>query len=250
MEPQSLRQFLLWKPEPLQVIIDQGIMYSGTKVIIYGKYKSLKSMLVTRLGLCLARGLPWLDFNTYSEGVSVLYLQLEVAHSRLQVRLRTMTEGDHTTLQPLIIWTQHFLKLDTEAGLKYLEAQLDYYKPQVLIVDPIYKVLSKDILDAHSVMSFLDNMDILIEKRGINIVLVSHAHKVRREDTEWGSDTMLGSVLFSNWADTIIRIERPEFSRVVARFDSVRNAKVDLGSRSFMVDESLAFIREVPPVEI
>lgn len=241
MEPQTLGEFLNWQPNYPEAIIGKGVLYAGTKAIVYGKYKSLKSMLVQHMGLCMADGKPWLGFETPPGGVPVLYLQLEIPHALLQRRIRTMSRGKRKMQSEIVFWTEHFMKLDTPLGLQQLEREIQKYLPAVIIIDPIYKVLSGNILDAHSIQVLLDNMDKLIAKYGCSIVLVSHTRKpIKDMDAGWGSDDLLGSVFFSAWADSIIMVERGD-GKLRVKFDVIRHSEEEIEPVLVAIDRELTF---------
>lgn len=241
MEPQTLGEFLAWEPNFPEAILGQGILYAGTKAIVYGKYKSLKSMLVQHLGLCISRGQPWLGIDTPKDGATVLYLQLEIPHPLLKRRIMKMSRGSSWTRKPIVFWTEHFLKLDTPLGMMKLEKYLNQFQPNVLIIDPVYKILSGNILDAHAIQTLLDNMDKLIEKYGIAIVFVSHTRKPMKDaEAGWGSDDLFGSMFFSAWADSVIMIERGD-KKLRVKFDVIRHAEGDIEPVVVQIDEKLSF---------
>src|SRR3989337_992361 len=105
-EPQSLSDFLKWTPEPMTVVLDRGLMFAGSKVILYGRYKAMKSMLALRFMLSCATGDSWLGFNTPKQGLRVLYRQLEVPKPQFQERVLIMTGGSNYVVkhEPMI-WT-------------------------------------------------------------------------------------------------------------------------------------------------
>ena len=238
MKPERLGDFLAWQPTPSVALIGGGLLYEQTRAVIYGRYKSYKSLVVARLALCLADGQPWLGFPVQEQGVTALYLQIELSHKMLQVRVKKMWPEGTPKVEPYI-WTEHFLKLDTDRGMLELDTVLEQTKPQVLIIDPVYKILSGNILEAVSVQRLLDNLDIMIAKHGCSVVLVSHTRKGSYE--EWGSDDLLGSVFFSAWADTLIRLERST-TGLTAKFEVVRHAETELPARNYLFNrETLDF---------
>ena len=244
MDPQGLDDFLAWKPTASISYIGSGLLYEQTRAVIYGRYKSYKSLVVARLALSLANGDPWLGFQTQETGITALYLQIELSHKMLQTRIKKMWPGGNRPKVEPYLWTEHFIKLDTDAGLKQLDDALTKVKPQVLIIDPVYKILSGNILEASSVQKLLDNLDIMIATHNCSVVLVSHTRKGTYE--EWGSDDLLGSVYFSAWADTLIRLERST-TGLKATFEVVRHAEVELPSREFILDRDRLDFCYVPP---
>ena len=237
----ELSDFLTYTPVLPTPVIGSGLLYTGSRAIIYGKYKSLKSMLAMWCALKISRGERWLSYDTVAS--DVMYLQLEIPNPMLQSRLIKMISGLPSTLSrhKMWIWTEPTIKLDMEAGYGKLDDMLTKYKPKVLIIDPIYKVVSGDLLSTQHIQKFVDWVDTLVDKHQISVILVHHTRKGAYED--WGSDDMLGSVIFSAWADTIMKIERRQNTEVVIRFDVVRHATEELPPRIYEVDlTKLAFV--------
>ena len=205
-------------------------------------------MLSLRLALAIAKGESWGGaFSTPNAGASVLYLQLEDPKIMLHKRIKKMCGGDNPTpedrqtLKNLVVWSEHWLKLDSEAGLNVARHYLEKYRPDVLFIDPVYKILSGNMLDAQSVMLLLDNLDRLVNEFGVSMVLTSHTRKGLYDD--WGSDDMLGSVFFSAWADSVIKVEREDNSNnVLIKFEVIRHAENVLQPVSLVMDsETLQF---------
>ena len=235
-DPLELDDFLSWQPPKLVPIISDGLMYTGTRVIIYGKYKSLKSMLAMRFCVDVCRGREWLGFKT--EKSSVIYLQLEIPNQMLQKRMVKMISAkeDH---EKFYIWTEPTIKIDTDEGYKRIEDVIKKTHPKVLVIDPIYKILSGDMLETRHVQNLVDWIDRLITEYNMSIVLVHHTRKGlfnQQTNSFHDSDDMLGSVIFSAWADSIIKVERRQDKEIVVRFDVVRHAEIELTPRSYDVD--------------
>jgi RecA-family ATPase len=247
-KPRSLAEFLLWKPPARNTVLNAGLMYEGSKVILYGKYKSMKSMLASRFMLACSTGTDWLGFHTPQEGLKVLYLQLEVPEAMLQERFLVMTGGEeYGVLEDPMIWTEAFLKLDTDSGFKALEEALVEHKPNVLVIDPLYKLLSGNISEQHHIGTLLDNLDKLIAVHRISLMIISHSRKPGTDKTtdNWGSDDLLGSVLLSAWPDSVIKVERKKGGGLTVSFDVVRHAKTQIQPIDLEVTDDLNFVRKV-----
>lgn len=235
--PQSLEHILSQPPSYPKALVSGGLLFESTKMIVYGRYKSLKSMLGLDLAFSLAGGEDWLGFKTPDEGVSVFYLQLEISYQLF--RLRLSKTWDHRKLyqklaKPLHFWTQHWLKLDQPQGLNLLDSYLTEYKPQLLIIDPLYKVVSGNLLTVLDMQRVIDALDTLIGKHGISIVVISHTRKGMMDMGEWGSDDLVGSFVFSAWADTVLKVERRGGDRLAIKFDVVRHAEVEIEPKEVM----------------
>jgi len=249
--PQSLEHILSQKPNHPRSLVSDGLLYESTKMIVYGRYKSFKSMLGLDLAFCLACGEDWLGFTTSNPGVSVFYLQLEISYQLFRARLSKT--WDHrkiymTQAKPLTFWTQHWLKLDQPAGINLLDAYLREYKPDVLIIDPLYKVVSGNLLTVLDMQKVIDALDVLIGKHGVSIIVISHTRKGIMDMGEWGSDDLVGSFVFSAWADTVLKVERRGGDRLAIKFDVVRHTEVELDPKEVMFNRDTLELSVVEPV--
>lgn len=247
-EPRTLGEFLKWDAPKLVPILGGGLMYQGSKVVLFAQYKAMKSMNAIWFCLKVSSGLPWMGFETPKEGASVLYLQLEIAETQLQRRILKMTQGDTwISKKPMYIWSESSLKLDTKEGFDRLDEVLAKLKPEVVVIDPVYKIMGGKMTDEMSVRPFLDRLDELMMKHNISLLLVHHSRKKGLGDEgAWGSDEMLGSVFFSAWPDTVIKMERTAYDQIQVKFEVVRHAEEEIAPRQFKVDMTdLSFNQQV-----
>lgn len=252
-----MEQILNRPPAKLNPIVGSGLLHERTKMIIYGRYKHLKSMLGLDMAFALACGHPWIGFDTRPEGSRVFFLQLEIPYQLLRIRLAKTWKGrqDHQQLmdhENLVLWTQHLLKLDTSAGMHILDHYVGQHKPDVLVIDPLYKVLSGNMLLGIDVEKVLDNLDQMIAKYGLSVVIIAHTRKGIADMGEWGSDDLIGSSILSAWADTVIKVEKRGEDRLAVKFDVVRHAEVELGQQEVIFNrETLEFslVEYVKPAE-
>ena len=240
--PQSLEQIMSQPPNYPKALVSGGLLFESTKMIVYGRYKSFKSMLGMDLAFSLASGEDWLGFKVPDEGVSVFYLQLEISYQLF--RLRLSKTWDHRKLYyngdkplPLQFWTQHWLKLDQPQGLALLDNYLTEFKPDVVIIDPLYKVVSGNLLTVLDMQRVIDALDTLIGKHGISIVVISHTRKGMLDMGEWGSDDLIGSFVFSAWADTVLKVERRGGDRLAIKFDVVRHAEEEIEPKEVLFNK-------------
>ncbi len=263
MEPLSLHEFLNYKFVYPKSVIGSGVLFELERMFMYGKYKSFKSMLALSLGMSVICGEHWLGFNT--EPAPVLYLQSEVSAVLLQERVDKMHKswaerglniadapecpGCNKRHYPLVFWTEPYLKLDTDLGQAKLEGTLATIKPKLLIIDPLFKVMSGDMLDPNATRDFLDMLDIVRERHKLAIVMVAHSSKREIDSTTWGGDDMMGSIILNAWADTILRVTRMKGGardEVAVDFELLRNAPKAIDQVKAMLDaETLEFKTKV-----
>ena len=255
LEPHSLQDILAQPAIFPKSLVGSGILYEQTKMIVYGRYKAFKSMLGLDMAFCLASGKDWLGFDTPNQGTSVFYLQLEISYQLFRSRLDqswSHRQRYDPLLRPLTLWTQHWLKLDTTQGFNLLDYYLGKHQPDLLIVDPLYKVISGNLLNAIDVQHVIDALDKLIGKHNLSVVLISHTRKGMMDMGEWGSDDLIGSIFFSAWADTILKVERRGGERLTIKFDVVRHAEKEIEAKEVLFNRDtleLTVVETVKPAE-
>lgn len=229
----SVPELLAWQPPTIEYIIDQGLLWPQSRMVIYGLWKSWKSMVAQEISFAIATGKPWLNFRTTPK--TVLNLQLEIPEFLLKERVSKYAHSHLDFPQGLRYWTHHYLKLDRDYGVKFLEDALAQYHPEVLVVDPIYKVVTGNISDSYDVGKFLDMMDLLMEKWNFALILVHHERKPQSnpDGVQLPSTAadMMGSSYILNWLDTGVMLERlggPNSTTIQITFDPVRHARDEL----------------------
>lgn len=257
--PQSLREILDQPPNYPKTLVGGGLLYANTRMIIYGRYKSFKSMLSMDLAFALASGTSWLGFDSSPLGGSkVLYLQLELSEPLFRSRLsktwsfrEMLMEGDlqkEVSERNLHFWTQHWLKIDQPQGVAIIDHYLEEIRPDVLIIDPLYKVVTGNLLTVLDMQKLVDALDILIGKYGCSIILISHTRKGVMDMGEWGSDDLIGSFVFSAWADTVLKVERKGGDRLGIKFDVVRHAEEELEPKEVHFNKDTLELTVVEPL--
>ena len=195
-------------------------------------------MLATQLCLSITRGEEWLGFQTTK--CDVLYLQLEVPPAELHERLSLMTANlNGTGHGNFWLWNVSSMKIDTPGGKATLEATISKLQPNVLVLDPVYKLVT----DTNAAGDFIDTIDTLKEQFGLSIIMVHHPKKGEREETWGNADDMLGDSKFLDWADTVIRVARPSYYSIEVSFDVVRHARKEIGKKHYEFDSTtLGFV--------
>lgn len=256
--PHSLREILDQPPYYPHSLVGGGLLYENTKMIIYGRYKSLKSMMGLDLAFALAGGTQWIGFDTPKEGSKVLYLQLELSAPLFRSRLtktwsfrETMMDSElsnSVARKNLHFWTQHWLKIDQPQGVAILDHYLEEIQPDVLIVDPLYKVVTGNLLTVLDMQKLVDALDILIGKHECSVILISHTRKGLMGMEEWGSDDLIGSFVFSAWADTVLKVERKGGDRLSVKFDVVRHAEEEIEPKEVQFNRDTLELTVVEPL--
>ena len=229
--PESLAELLAWKAPYVKHLIGNGLLVPQGKAILFGPYKSWKSMSAIDLSFSLASGVPWLGFSTTA--CSVLVIQLEIPKYEYQQRILKYSLGNK--LNPTTIYFENIrnLKLDKGWGIAQLESWIQETGAQVVVIDPIYKVVSGRLTDEYDIRQFTDRMDEIIDKHKVSMVLIHHEGKdmiIEGEKYDRGADASFGSAVFGWWCDTSIEL-RAEYvgsNRVEYRFPLLRLSPNDI----------------------
>lgn len=141
------------------------------KAIIYAPAKAGKSYLTLQMARCIGSGAPFLEIPT-TQG-RVLVLQFELGASILQMRLRQTGQSYNN----VFVGTTFSMKLDTTAGQEQLIKALEGVRPDVVILDPLAKLLTGDENESHDVRPILDFIDQAMEAFGCSFIIIHHAGK-------------------------------------------------------------------------
>jgi hypothetical protein len=165
------------------------------KTLFYAPGKSGKSFFALQLARCIASEEEFLGLKT-TQG-RVLYLQFEMGLEILQSRMRE-TKQDYTDV---FVGTSFSMKLDKDAGQKQMLAAMQAVKPQVVILDPWYKIISGDDNEAQDTEKITDFLDSVIEMFDCSVVIFDHTGK----DQSRGAR---GSSVKEGWVDSYIQIKK------------------------------------------
>jgi len=165
------------------------------KSLLYAPPKTGKSYLCLQLARCIGSEEEFLGLPT-TRG-TVLYVQFELGEEILQARLR-QTKGNY---ENVYVGTSFSMKLDLPSGQAQLVRALEAVEPQVLILDPLYKVIVGEENEATDMRKVVDFLDSVIEGFNCSILLVHHAGKDL-------SKRGRGSSIFEDWVDSYLQLKK------------------------------------------
>jgi hypothetical protein len=257
MRADSVGDLYRWNPPPIIPIIEE-IMFPQNKVFIYGRYKSWKSMLAMHTGYCLAQGTPWFGFNTTKS--VVLVVQCEIQKYQYKIRSDKYADGNQLSdklakriacEENLHIASEPYIKLDQGFGYQALEAEIYRLHPTVIIIDPLYKVVSGRLSDEWEMRKFTDRVDMLIDKHKVSVIIIHHDRKEQIQEGQVmnrGSQEMYGTVFFQGWCDSSVRLEVQDGNEneVDVIPDILRNAQQDIKPFRVAIDKKTLQFRIKP----
>ena len=243
LKAETIQQLIDWEPPKVREIIGDGILWPGTKGLIYGQFGTWKSMIAMHTGYCLTTGRNW--FGHQVNRCPTLMLQMEIPKMLFRERHKKYLLGNKL-LAPPDLWTvtDHSLTLDRGFGIQGVESLLAALRPQVLIIDPIYKIMQGNINENDQVKPVLDLFDRWISTYHLSVLLIGHPRKPSKEELNHEIDfqgyELMGASFWANWFDTMARVTPVPGSKnhILMEFNKVRNAQIEIPSVLVTIDRN------------
>lgn len=240
---ESLSEIFANPPEEAEFLIEQGILSVGGRLLVAGKPKVGKSLLINNLALSLASGLPFLRSGTH-RGFAVdhptrtLLLDRELSKYALFKRLSTFTESVpafKAAEENLLIDHDHLIRLDQPNAYDTLRQLIEQNGAEVCILDTAYKFFGGDVESSTSVKKAFQVLDDLIHETGCAFVLTHHLRKSsggisgKQQQDFADPDSVVGSFLWTGWPNGTILLNFHQRSvenpfNAVATFAAFRDA--------------------------
>ena len=170
--------WLLEEYPPADAIIDP-LFDRGTKCVVIGNSKGRKSFFVLQMAVSLAGGRDAFLRWGLPKTRKVLLCQLEIPEGHFHGRLTRMVESMGMIRQQLggrlaVLNARGIPNLLEQDGFRsHIDAQ-DY---DVIILDPLYKLLDGDENSAEAMKPTLAQVDAICEKTGASVVVAHHNPK-------------------------------------------------------------------------
>ena len=186
------------------VHIVEQVFRALTKIAVIGKWKVAKSFFAIQLGISIASGAEFLGFKTIAS--NVLYINFEISEEMLQQRIQDL-HHKMPSCNPARFKSLTLTDLSLDASINELEAILDQsisegFPVQVLIIDPRMKTITKDSNQDEVVRAFCVNLDKIISKYKLAVIVVHHEGVATNSDKAGK-----GSTVFEAWLDGWFKIK-------------------------------------------
>jgi len=168
-------------PAPDQIFED--LFDVGDKVAIIGSSKLRKSFFALQMSLCLAVGRDLFDFKCPNPR-KVLIVQMEIKKNHFHRRVRRMAEA--LSIEQKEIAGNLFIVngRGEDITVSRIKAAARQTKAEVILIDPLYKLVDGDENSAHDMKPLLREFDELAEDTGAAVVYVHHDPKGRAGDRD------------------------------------------------------------------
>ena len=202
--------------EPLIGTEARGILRRGHKMLVAGPSKAGKSVLLMELAAAVASGGEWCGYPC-AEG-RVLYVNLEIDPASCYRRFREVAEakGLGAGWQSMVdVWNLrgHAVPLDKLVPRLLHRASGRGYA--LVIIDPIYKVITGDENSASEMAAFCNQFDRICSALGAAVVYCHH-HSKGQQGAKRTMDRASGSGVFARDPDAMLDLaplEVPEDER-------------------------------------
>ena len=184
----------------------EGILRVGHKMCVVGPSKAGKSFLLIELAIAVAEGGTWLG-RKCRQG-KVLYVNLEVDGISCKHRIRDVYKSlgyAKKTKGSLVLWNLRgrTMPLDKLVPKTVRRIQKNNTKFDLIIIDPIYKVLTGDENSASEMAAFCGHIDRLARDCEATLVFCHHHSKGAQGDKR-SMDRASGSGVFARDPDALI----------------------------------------------
>lgn len=191
---------------PMSWRVDKFLPERGV-VMIGAEAGSYKTYLAQYLALCIANGEDFLEAYPTKKG-TVLYVDEENGEASLMRRFEQLKNGHEFDDYPenIFLTVYEDVKLDTHQGREIIDALIDRYDPDVIILDSMVRLMDGDENSSTDVREVFDTIKILLEEKPRCFVFLHHT----RKNANGRMSDLRGSGDFSAMTDVVVMVDKKE----------------------------------------
>ena len=231
-------------PPKLKEPLIEGVLRQGHKMIVTAPSKAGKSMLLQELALCIAEGLPWLNFQV--KPGKVLYINLEIDKASVYYRLNYLVERlRYSPKYPhnLEMWNLRGCAKPLDELVPIILRRVRDQRLSAIILDPIYKVITGDENNASEMAYFCNQFDRICTELECAMIFCHH-HSKGAQGYKKSIDRASGSGVFGRDPDAILDLTELEMT------DDIRNNVRDGMATAWRLEGTLREFAPFPPKNI
>lgn len=201
---ESLASLDVKSPPPLKPVVIDGVLREGFKMRIQGPSKAGKSFALIELAVAMAEGAEWLGHKCRPG--RVLYINLELDRSSALNRFAAIYRAlgiPPSHLDMIDMWNLRGKTMPLDKLTPKLIRRAKDRGYAMIILDPIYKVLTGDENSAGDMARFCNHFDQIASECGCCFVDCHH-HSKGAQGGKRSSDRSSGSGVFARDPDAII----------------------------------------------
>lgn len=200
----------------IEWILD-GLLAQGGFGLITGFPGTGKTQFSIAVGAHLALGNPeFLKWRNKGGSKKVLFLSLEMGAAPLNLFMGTIGKGytDKRTLNRnfLVAPFGTPIHLDSPEGQLFLDKIMDEHMPDVLIIDSLQKVSSKELTDEQAVKNLIHYLSIVRNKYSCAMLMIHHNRKKPNDGQKKGVELsdVYGSTYITTDVDFVLSLKTQE----------------------------------------
>lgn len=205
-------------------VLDQLLAQGGFGLVVAHPGVG-KTQFCIAMGLHLALGMEYfLRWENKAGQKKVLFLSLEMGAAPLNLFMGTIGGGyDNKTGMNrnfLVAPLGTPIPLDTKEGQAFLDNLMDEYMPDVVIIDSLQKVMSKELTDEQGVKNLIHYLSRLRSKYGCSLVVVHHNRKKPNEGAKKHISELsdvYGSTYLATDVDFVLSLQPEETGLLTVR---------------------------------
>jgi len=195
---------LLAAPDlPVSYLVDR-LLVEGANGFLGGEPKSLKSWLALYLSVCGSLGVPVFGRYPVAAPFRVLYVQEEDGERRVRRRIRKILRGLDAKAPDDSLFRYSIkagLLLDDERWIKALTAELDAFRPGLVVCDVFELMHARDSDRRAELKPVLYRLDRMREEYGSAFLLVDHFRKQAIGTSKRGGQRLAGTTGKHAWGE-------------------------------------------------
>jgi hypothetical protein len=194
-----------------------GLLAQGGFGLITGFPGTGKTQFSIAVGAHLALGEPsFLKWSNKGGSKKVLFLSLEMGAAPLNLFMGTIGKGyaDKRTLNRnfLVAPFGMPIHLDSPEGQIFLDKIMDEHMPDIVIIDSLQKVSSKELTDEQAVKNLIHYLSIVRNKYSCAMLMIHHNRKKPNDGQKKGVELsdVYGSTYITTDVDFVISLKTQE----------------------------------------
>ena len=247
-EVESLDSFIENPPKQPPELID-GLLRQGHKALLSGPSKAGKSFALMELCVAIAEEQKWLGFQCHKG--RVLYINLEIDQASVKNRFRDIYDAwkiPWKNGRDIFVWNLRGFATRLDELVPKIIRKIQQYGVTVVVLDPIYKVITGDENNASEMGHFCNQFDKICAAAGVSMIYCHH-HSKGAQGGKKAMDRASGSGVFARDPDLLIDFLPLELT------DSFENYEMDpeykaSGATPWRVEFVVREFRTPQPIDV
>lgn len=163
-------------PQPEVEYILKGLIIAGSVNLFYGEPGSKKTYAMIALAVCVASGLPWLEFGV--DPCKVLIIDEESGDRRLLRRLGEALRGEELGPETRVSFVSLAgFKLDNPNDAQLLQALIESEGAGLVVIDALADIMTGDENSKQDTQPIFSTLRRIAEATSAAIILIHHSNK-------------------------------------------------------------------------